>query len=163
MKIEKDIYVEFHYALVEGAEVRDGSRSSDEPLSYIHGHNMLVPGLEQALEGRVEGDHFQVEVPPELGYGERDEELFEVIEREAFADLPGVPRELFANLPGLKKGMLVNLEDGEGEPQLGRVVELDNREVKIDLNHPFAGQTLMFDVEVLNVRKPTEAEVAELG
>ncbi len=152
MKIEKDIYVEFHYALVEGGEVRDGSRSSDEPLSYIHGHNMLVPGLEQALEGRVEGDHFQVEVPPALGYGERDEELFEVVEREAFADLPG-----------LKKGMLVNLEDGEGEPQLGRVVELDNREVKIDLNHPFASQTLMFDVEVLNVRKPTEAEVAELG
>jgi len=150
MKIEKGIYVEFHYALVEAGEVLDGSRS-DEPLSYIHGNNMLVPGLEQALEGREEGDHFQVEVPPELGYGERDEEHFELLPREAFADLAG-----------LKKGMLVNLEDGEGEPQLGRVIELDNREVKVDLNHPFAGQTLLFDVEVTNVRAPTETELAEL-
>ncbi|NVK00530.1 MAG: peptidylprolyl isomerase [Oceanospirillaceae bacterium] len=150
MKIAKDIYVEFHYSLVDDSEVKDGSRG-DEPLSYIHGHNMLVPGLEQAMEGRAEGDQFQVEVPPELGYGQRDEELFEI-----------VPREAFAELPGLKKGMLVNLEDGEGEPQLGRVVDLDIREVKIDLNHPFAGQTLLFDVEVLNVRQPTDAEIAEL-
>lgn len=152
MKIEKGCYVEFHYALVEAGEVRDGTRGDDEPLSYVHGHNMLVPGLEQALEGRQEGDHFQVEVPPELGYGERDESLFEIVEREAFA-----------NLVGLKKGMLVNLEDGEGEPQLGRVVDLDIREVKVDLNHPFAGQTLLFDVEVVNVRQPTAAELAELG
>jgi len=151
MKIAKGTYVEFHYSLVDDSEVKDGSRG-DEPLSYIHGRNMLVPGLEQALEGREEGDHFQVEVPPELGYGERDEDNFDV-----------VPRELFANLPGLKKGMLVNLEDGEGEPQLGKVVDLDIREVKIDLNHPFAGQTLLFDVEVLNVRMPTETELAELG
>lgn len=152
MKIEKGIYVEFHYALVEEGEVRDGTRGGDEePLSYIHGHNMLVPGLEQALEGRTEGEHFQVEVPPELGYGERDEDHYEI-----------VPREAFANLPGLKKGMLVNLEDGEGEPMLGRVSDLDIREVKIDLNHPFAGQTLMFDVEITNVRKPTDAELAEL-
>lgn len=151
MKIAKGTYVEFHYSLVDDSEVKDGSRG-DEPLSYIHGRNMLVPGLEQALEGREEGDHFQVEVPPELGYGERDEDNFDV-----------VPRELFANLPGLKKGMLVNLEDGEGEPQLGKVVDLDIREVKIDLNHPFAGQTLLFDVEVLNVRIPTETELAELG
>lgn len=151
MKIAEGTYVEFHYSLVDDSEVKDGSRG-DEPLSYIHGRNMLVPGLEQALEGREEGDHFQVEVPPELGYGERDEENFDV-----------VPRELFANLPGLKKGMLVNLEDGEGEPQLGKVVDLDIREVKIDLNHPFAGQTLLFDVEVLNVRMPTESELAELG
>lgn len=151
MKIAKGTYVEFHYSLVDDSEVKDGSRG-DEPLSYIHGRNMLVPGLEQALEGREEGDHFQVEVPPELGYGKRDEDNFDV-----------VPRELFANLPGLKKGMLVNLEDGEGEPQLGKVVDLDIREVKIDLNHPFAGQTLLFDVEVLNVRMPTETELAELG
>jgi len=151
MKISKDAYVEFHYSLVDNSEVKDGSRG-DEPLSYIHGRNMLVPGLEQALEGREEGDHFQVAVPPELGYGERDETLFEVVPREAFSDLPG-----------LKKGMLVNLEDGEGEPQLGRVVDLDIREVKIDLNHPFAGQTLNFDVEVLNVRLPTEAELADIN
>ena len=151
MKIEKDIYVEFHYALVDEGEVKDGSRGGDEPLSYVHGHNMLVPGLEAALQGREEGEHFQVEVPPELGYGERDEDNFEVIPREAFADLPG-----------LKKGMLVNLEDGDGEPQLGRVVDLDIREVKVDLNHPFAGQTLKFDVEIINVRKPTDAEMAEL-
>jgi len=150
MNITKDCFVEFHYALVDDSEVKDGSRN-DEPLTYIHGHAMLVPGLEQALEGHTSGDHFQVEVPPERGYGERDEELFEVVEREAFADLPG-----------LRKGMLVNLEDHEGESMLGRITALDNVKVHVDLNHPFAGQTLNFDVEVISVRPATSAELEAL-
>lgn len=151
MKIEKDCYVEFHYALVNDAEVTDGSRN-DEPLSYIHGHSQIVPGLEQALEGREPGDHFQVQVPPELGYGERDESSFE-----------RVPREAFANLPGLRKGMLVQLQDEAGNPMLGKVAELDIREVKVDTNHPYAGQTLNFDVEVVSVRTASAAELSELA
>lgn len=151
MNITKDCFVEFHYALVDDAEVKDGSRN-DEPLTYVHGYSMLVPGLEQALEGHATGDHFQVQVAPDQGYGERDEELFEVVPREAFADLPG-----------LRKGMLVNLEDHEGESQLGLVAELDNVQVRVDLNHPFAGQTLNFDVEVVSVRQATADELEELA
>ncbi|MGB1172650.1 MAG: FKBP-type peptidyl-prolyl cis-trans isomerase, partial [Marinobacterium sp.] len=60
MNICKDAYVTFHYAIVsDESEVKDGSRN-DEPLTYVHGYSMLVPGLEEALEGRSAGDHFQV-------------------------------------------------------------------------------------------------------
>jgi FKBP-type peptidyl-prolyl cis-trans isomerase SlyD len=152
MNICKDAFVTFHYAIVtEESEVKDGSRN-DDPLTYVHGYSMLVPGLEDALEGRSAGDHFQVLVEAGRGYGERDEELFDVL-----------PREAFAEMPGLQKGMLVQLEDEDGEPRLGRVAEIDIREVKVDLNHPFAGEDLNFDVEVIDVRMATEEELAELA
>ena len=149
MAIEKNSFVEFHYALVEQGEVQEGTRS-DDPLTYVHGYAMVVPGLEQAMAGREAGDHFQVEVPPELAYGERDESLIEI-----------VPREAFEGMPGLKKGLLVQLQDEEGEPMLGTVVDLDTREVKVDVNHPYAGKTLHFDVEVISVRAATGEEIAD--
>ncbi len=149
MQIDKNAYVEFHYALIDQGEVQEGTRS-DDPLSYVHGYRMVVPGLEQAMQGRDAGDHFQVEVPPEAGYGERDESLIEVL-----------PREAFEGMPGLKKGLLVQLEDENGEPTLARILDLDIREVKLDTNHPYAGQTLNFDVEVISVRPATAEEIAD--
>lgn len=152
MKIEENAFVTFHYAIVaDDSEVKDGSRD-DDPLTYIHGHGMLVPGLESALLGREAGDKFQVLVEAGSGYGERDEALFEVLPREAFADMPG-----------LHKGMLVQLQDEQGTPRLGRVVDLDIREVKVDLNHPFAGQDLNFDVEIIDVRAATAEELEEIS
>lgn len=152
MNITRDTHVSFHYAL-EGAdgEVLDGSRDA-EPLTYIHGHRQIVPGLEQALEGRAAGDTFRQEVPPELGYGERDESKVLELDREAFA-----------GMPGLKIGLFCQIEDEQGEMRLGKVVALDTREVRVDTNHPFAGQTLVFDVEVVAVRAATEQELAELA
>lgn len=151
MQIVKDAYVTFHYAIVsDDSEVKDGSRN-DEPLDYVHGYGMLVPGLEEALEGRQPGEKFQVLVEAGRGYGERQEDLFEVLPRESFSDMPGI-----------QKGMLVQLENEEGIPQLGRIESIDIREVKVDLNHPFAGQDLNFDVEVIDVRAATDDELAEL-
>ncbi len=151
MKITRDTHVSFHYAL-EGTdgEVLDGSRDG-EPLTYIHGHSQIVKGLEQALEGREAGDSFRQQVSPELGYGERDEDKVLVLDREAFADMPG-----------LKIGLYCQIEDEAGEMRLGKVVALDTREVSVDTNHPFAGQNLMFDVEVIAVRNATDDELALL-
>lgn len=149
MSIKENSFVEFHYALVEQGEVQEGTRS-DDPLTYVHGYGMVVPGLEQAMAGRAAGDHFQVEVPPELGYGDRDESLVEI-----------VPREAFEGMPGLRKGLLVQLQDAEGEPALGTVLAIDTREVSVDMNHPYAGRTLHFDVEILSVRDATGEEIAE--
>ena len=66
-------------------------------------------------------------------------------------------------MPGLHKGMLVQLQDDQGTPRLGRVVDLDIREVKVDLNHPFAGQDLNFDVEIIDVRAATAEELEEIS
>lgn len=147
MKIEQGSYVEFHYALVDSDEVQEGT-FGDDPLSYIHGQNMLVPGLEEALEGRAEGDRFRVEVPPNKGYGERDETLIEV-----------VPREAFDNMPGLKKGLLVQIDNQTSDGSLARIVDIDNREVTLDTNHPHAGETLNFEIQVVNVRAARQEEM----
>ncbi len=151
MNIGRDCHVSFHYALhAADGEVLDGSRGG-EPLTYVHGHGQIVAGLEQALAGRTAGENFQLRVPPELGYGEPDQARVLVLEREAFADLPG-----------LTVGLFCQIEDEQGELRLGKVVALDSREVSVDTNHPFAGQVLDFDIEVIEVRPATAEELAQL-
>ncbi|MBP0047868.1 peptidylprolyl isomerase [Marinobacterium sp. AK62] len=152
MKITQDAHVSFHYALEsEAGEVLDGSRDG-EPLTYIHGHRQIVPGLEAALEGREPGERFRQRVPASEGYGERDKSKVLELEREAFA-----------GMPGLKIGLFCQIEDEQGEMRLGKVVALDTRQVTVDTNHPFAGQDLLFDIEVLSVRAATAQELSELG
>ncbi|MEH6577972.1 MAG: peptidylprolyl isomerase [Amphritea sp.] len=150
MKITDNAYVEFHYALVnEQNEVLDGSRGA-EPLPYIHGKGNIVAGLEQALAGHEAGDKFSVTVSPEEGYGPRDEERVSVIDRASFDGFDAI-----------EVGMLCQIEAENGEPQLVTIVAIDDEEeeVTIDANHPFAGQILNFDVEVMNVRVATADEL----
>lgn len=149
MNISRDSAVFFRYTLAPVGEPL-AEPGPDEPLlSYLHGHGQIIPGLEQALEGRAAGERFTVQLAPEQAYGERDESRLQRVEREAFAGL----REL-------KKGLLVQITDDAGKPTLARVVSLDNREVELDLNHPYAGMTLDFCVEIETVRPATEAELA---
>ena len=148
MKIIDNAYVEFHYALVnEQNEVLDGSRGA-EPLPYIQGKGNIVPGLEQALAGHETGDKFSVTISPEEGYGPRDEALISVIDSASFDGFDSI-----------EVGMLCQIEGQNGEPQLVTITEIDNEEVTIDANHPFAGQVLNFDVEVMNVRAATADEL----
>lgn len=149
MQIDKDAFVEFHYALVDKGEVQEGTRAGD-PLTYVHGYMMLAPGLEAAMVGHQSGDHFQAEVPPETGFGMRDESLVELFPKQAFEDMPVV-----------EKGLLVQLEDEEGKPKLARIVDIDQSGVTVDTNHPYAGVTLNFDVEIISVRTATTDELLE--
>lgn len=152
MKITENAFVEFHYALVNQAdEVVDGTRGG-EPLPYIHGKGNIIPGLEQALDGREEGEKFNVSISPEQGYGERDEALVSIVDAESFAGFENVD-----------VGMLCQIEDENGEPKLITItaVNTEEEEVTIDANHPFAGQTLNFEVEIMNVRAATEAELRD--
>jgi len=151
VNISHNTHVSFHYALEgDDGEVLDGSRDG-EPLTYIHGHQQIVPGLEQALEGRQAGDRFRQAVAAEQGYGARDESRVLELEREAFS-----------GMPGLAIGLYCQIEDEQGEQRLGRVVALDTRTVRVDTNHPFAGQDLLFEVEVIAVRPATNEELAAL-
>jgi len=149
MKITKDKVVSFHYALVNAdGEVLDGSRDGS-PLPYLHGHQNIVPGLEAAMTDHEVGDKFEVKVAPEQGYGQRDEAKVSLVDRASFA-----------GFTELSEGMVCQMEDEQGEPQFVAITKIDEQEVTVDANHPFAGLELNFDVEVMEVRDATEEELS---
>ena len=146
--IADDVVVTIEYTLRNaGGEVLDSS-DGDEPLSYLHGYQNIVPGLEAALTGKKKGDVVKIAVPPEEGYGVRDPAAVRELERDAFppdADLR----------PGIQ--FVAELEDGEHMPMW--VLAVDDEHVHIDMNHPLAGETLHFEVTVLELRMASPNEV----
>lgn len=145
-----DTFVTLAYTLYdEDGEVIERS-DADDPLTYVHGYGQIVPGLEQALEGKAPGTNHSIVVPPEEGYGEYDDEgLFEVqrSEHPELADAQ-IDDELVA-------------EGSDGEEIAMRVVGVAEDTLTLDANHPLAGATLRFEIEILGVRDATEEEVAE--
>jgi FKBP-type peptidyl-prolyl cis-trans isomerase SlyD len=148
MQIADDMAVLINYKVANSdGEVLDTS-DGDEPLAYIHGQGDIVPGLEQALAGKTIGDRVQVTVTPELGYGVREE-----------AKVQTVPRDAFESDAQIEPGMRFQAESDDGDV-IVTVTSVTEEEVTIDANHPLAGQTLSFDVEVVAVRVCTEEELA---
>lgn len=145
MKVTNDKVVEIEYILRVDGEVVDQSEEG-EPLVYLHGHNNIIPGLERALDGKQVGDSFQVTVPPEEGYGERDEENVQVLPREDFEDDVEVGASYFAQS-----------EDGSITPLT--VVEVMSDGVRVDFNPPLAGETLDFQVTVRGIRDAAPEEI----
>lgn len=150
MKAEKDKVVSFHYTVTDadGAAV-DSSRERGEPLTVLLGHGQLIPGVEKAIDGREAGDKFQVSVPPEEGYGARSEGM---IQR--------VPKKYFRDAKHLKPGVTTVLALKEGGQRAVTVHKVGMSTVDVDLNHPLAGKTLGFDVEITAVRDATAEEIA---
>ncbi|HET7662543.1 MAG TPA: peptidylprolyl isomerase [Rhodanobacteraceae bacterium] len=147
MQIADRNVASFHYTLTnDGGDVLDSSRER-EPLAYLHGAGNIVPGLEKAMAGREEGDTFKVDVEPQEGYGPRHEELIQT-----------VPMSAFQGVPEVKPGMQFQGNGPQGAT-LVTVTAVDGDEVRVDGNHPLAGQTLHFDIEVTEVREATEDEL----
>lgn len=147
MKIEKNKVVSMHYTLKNGdGEVIDSSAGKD-PLAFIHGLGMIIPGLEKELDGKTTGDKLNVEVEPAEAYGDRDDNLIQK-----------VPREQFEGAGDIQKGMQFQVETQMG-PLVVVVVDVDDKEVTIDGNHPLAGVKLFFEVEVTEVRDATPEEL----
>jgi FKBP-type peptidyl-prolyl cis-trans isomerase SlyD len=121
-----------------------------EPIAYVHGYGMVVPGLEAALAGMRAGEEKKVVLKPEEGFGDRDEELVLEVDR---AELPR-PAEV---MPGDE----LVAESPEGDEVPLRVVEVKEDCVLVDANHPLAGVTLHYLVKVREVRAATDDEVAE--
>lgn len=146
MEIASNCVASIHYTLTnDEGQVIDRSPEA-QPLSYLHGAGNIVPGLERALEGKSAGDTFNVDVTPEEGYGQRNDGLVQT-----------VPREAFQGVDSINPGMQFRAQTDNG-PLVVTVVEVDDAQVKIDGNHPLAGQTLHFAIEVANVREASEQE-----
>lgn len=133
--------VSMHYTLTVDGAVVDSS-SGREPLEYVQGEGMLVPGIEAGLAGAKEGEKRHIKVEAAQGYGELHPEL-----------LIKAPRQALAHLPDLAVGAVVQGEGPDG-PFRAVVREISLEEVTLDLNHPLAGKTLEFDVEILTVGAP---------
>lgn len=151
MEAEDDLVVRIQYQLFDG----DGGlleEVDEEGLEYLHGHENIVPGLEEELEGLVEGDTFDVTVPPEEAYGEHMEELVSRVDRDTFPD----DQELE---PGMVFQATKDDAEGEEASQFLVVRKIVGKEVEVDANHPLAGKTLQFDGEILNVREASDDEL----
>lgn len=148
MQIADNTVASFHYTLTNDAgEVVDSSRGR-EPLTYLQGAGNIVPGLEMAMSGRRPGDTFQVKVAPEEGYGVRHEQLVQE-----------VPRAAFQGVDEIEPGMSFQANTPQGSHSV-TVTRVTPDTVTVDGNHPLAGQTLHFAIEVTEVRAATSEEIA---
>lgn len=148
MKIEKNKVVSMHYTLKDDKGKIMDSSEGKSPLPFIQGNGQLIPGLESQLVGKEKGVKMQVTVAPADAYGEfREDMVFKV------------SKEGFRGEEELKVGMQVEVELEQGK-SIAVVSNVEGDDVTLDLNHPLAGQTLHFDVEILDVRVATEEELS---
>jgi FKBP-type peptidyl-prolyl cis-trans isomerase SlyD len=146
MEIASQKVVTIAYTLKDdGGQVLDTSVDA-EPLVYIQGVGSLVPGLEKALEGRGVGDHVSVSIKPDEGYGVRDEAM---IRKIPIRKLPEGKAQV---------GAQVRVETDVG-PMLLLVLAVQGDYATVDPNHPLAGKTLHFEVDVVGIRDATEEEL----
>ena len=147
MQIADRTVASFNYTLTNDAgDVLDSSEGR-EPLAYLHGKGNIVPGLEKEMTGKKIGDKFNVKVKPEEGYGVHNPALVQV-----------VPREAFRGVDQLEPGMQFRADSDRG-PMMVVVTAVVGDKVTVDGNHPLAGASLNFAIEVTEVREASVEEV----
>ena len=141
MTIEAGNQVSVHYTgTFEDGEIFDSSQDR-EPLSFEVGAGQMIEGFDQAVVGMKVGESKKITLAPEEAYGPRNEELL--------IDFP------MANFPEDMKvevGMMLQLTNQDGQPVPATVAEINEESVKMDVNHPMAGKTLNFDIEIVEVK-----------
>ena len=147
MNVANDTVVRFHYTLRgdDGAEIE--SSHGQQPMTVLVGHGGIIPGLEQSLIGRAVGDAFEVTVAPEQGYGLRHDNM---VQR--------VPKKYFRDGARLRAGDTAVVSTKNG-PRMVTVLKVGMSVVDVDLNHPMAGKTLAFAIEVVDVRAASAEEL----
>lgn len=150
MTIAPDTVVFFHYRLsqADGPELENSQPG--EPMAYLHGHNAMLPAVESALEGKAAGEEVQVNLPPEQAYGLRRE-----------GSQQRIPIKHVITKGRLQPGAAIKINTNNG-PRDVIVIKVGRFTVDVDTNHPFAGLTLTFDIQILDVR-PASAEELSHG
>ncbi|MFC6268375.1 FKBP-type peptidyl-prolyl cis-trans isomerase [Frigoriflavimonas asaccharolytica] len=153
MTVEKNHIVSVHYTLnaieENGQQTFIEKTEADLPFTFLYGVGMMLPKFEKELEGMIAGDKKSFTIKPEEGYGIRNE--------EAKTQLPIAMFEQ-SGLPPI--GAILPLQDPEGNQINAMVMEVTAETVNVDLNHPMAGQTLNFDIELDFTRPATEEELS---
>jgi len=146
MLINKNSVVQFHYTLRDADKELENSYSG-EPLIYLHGFKGLFETLETALVGKTVGDKLEVTLTPEQSYGQRRE-----------GALQRIPIKHLQGAKTWKPGMSAVVESDQGRQQV-TIVKVGRFNADCDLNHPLAGKTLTFAIEIVALREATEEEI----
>jgi FKBP-type peptidyl-prolyl cis-trans isomerase SlyD len=146
MLINKNSVVELHYTLKDAEKELENSYGG-EPLIYLHGFKGLFETLENTLVGKTVGDKLEVTLTPEQSYGQRRE-----------GALQRIPIKHLQGAKSWKPGMSAVVESNQGRQQV-TIVKVGRFNADCDLNHPLAGITLTFAIEVITLREATEEEV----
>jgi len=148
MTITAGTVVSMNYKLTNSKGEEIDQNAQGKPFEYLHGASQIVPGLESALEGLNVGQRKTVVVPPAEGYGEVNKDLIAQVSRSQF------PEEM-----EIVVGMQFKAQLEHG-PMILRVEGVNGDEITVDGNHPLAGQTLNFDIEIVSIRKASDEELA---
>lgn len=153
-KIGHGKFVAFTYRLTNAA---DGSllfeAKADAPDTMVHGVTReVVPGLQGVMEGLAPADKFSITLPPEVAFGERVEENVITLPASAFERDGKMVEEV-------KLGVMLPMLTEDGYTVTGKVIAIEPETVTMDFNHPFAGLTVNFDGEIVEVREATEEEL----
>jgi peptidylprolyl isomerase len=140
-KAERGDTVVVHYTgTLDSGEVFDSSRGRD-PLEFQIGAGQVIPGFDRAVNGLAVGESREVRLEPEEAYGQPQEQL-----------ILDVPPDQFPAEMDPAVGQQVQVQVAPGQNQVARITAVDDDAVRLDLNHPLAGQALTFDVELVAVR-----------
>ncbi len=147
MIAEKDKVVTFHYTLKNADGEQMETSRDKQPMSYLHGANNIIIGLEKAMEGHAVNDEFSVTVEPEEAYGIRNEK-----------NVQRVPLKRLKGIGKISPGQILNLQTNQGPVQV-TVLRVGRFNIDVDANHPLAGQALTFDIEITDIRDASEEEL----
>ena len=148
MKIESETVARFHYTLVNDSGQELETSRGGEPSVYLHGANNVIRGLESAMAGRAAGDIFSATLAPAEAYGNYNPE-----------QVQRVPVKYLVYQGKLRAGQVAQLNTREGRRPV-TVLKVGRHSADIDTNHPLAGQTLTFDIEIVDVRPASAEEIA---
>lgn len=124
------------------------SSEKNGPLSYIHGLGLMMPGIEEALNGQELGFKYSGTVPAEKAYGPYiPENVFEV------------PKEQLGHMEGLEAGKILQVQNRDGSAQLLMIKSVEENTVTIDANHPYAGEEIILECEITDIREASDAEI----
>lgn len=146
MTIKSGTVVTMHYTLKnKSGDIIDSSEGKS-PLTYLQGSQNIVIGLEKALEGMNAGDAVKAVVSPEEGYGVKRDDLLQTVPITQF----DAPERV---LPGAE----FQVDTNQGVQSI-LIKEVNGTDVVVDFNHPLAGETLFFDIDIVEIRESTEEE-----
>ena len=153
MTIDNNHVVALTYVLhtieENGEKILVEETTDENPLTFLYGVGMMIPKFEESIKGLKAGDKASFTIAPGEGYGERNPEA-----------ITQLPLEMFGEQELPPVGAVLPLSDNQGNQFQALVLEVTPEAVIVDLNHPMAGRTLNFDVEILATRPATEEELS---
>ena len=145
----KEVTLHFSLLFPNGEEI-DTTRNG-KPATFVVGDGQLLPGFEESLMGQAAGFAEQITLPAERAFGERNEANVQIIDRQRFGNISD---------DELEPGLVISFQAPDGELP-GVVLEVYERTIKVDFNHPLSGSDIIFDVAVLKVAEAAQTDLGQ--